>query len=247
MCYSTEGITHVRVRPLALDVGPEGTAVAPGAIEATWDSTQEGRWHQVYVNGQLAGVTAKPEDRRLAVSAPVGPNGPTEMLLVEVVAVESADRWTDFGSLLSGFGEDAGARVRLTWQAGEYLDPNLDSFDLFGDDRTGTVDYEAPLNESPVPAKPGGLVPWGYGCGGYGVGGYGQSAALYEWTTDLLEPGTWRLAVVAMDSASNRLATAAEVEINVAPLPRPPDDFRVIAYDAQTRTATLAWQPSPDL
>ena len=247
MSYSTEGITHVRGRPLALDVGPEGTAVAPGAIEATWDSTQEGRWHQVYVNGQLAGVTAKPEDRRLAVSAPVGPNGPAQMLLVEVVAVESADRWTDFGSLLSGFGEDAGARVRLTWQAGEYLDPNLDSFDLFGDDRTGTVDYEAPLNESPVPAKPGGLVPWGYGCGGYGVGGYGQSAALYEWTTDLLEPGTWRLAVVAMDSASNRLATAAEVEINVAPLPRPPDDFRVIAYDAQTRTATLAWQPSPDL
>ena len=90
MCYSTEGITHVRVRPLALDVGPEGTAVAPGAIEATWDSTQEGRWHQVYVNGQLAGVTAKPEDRRLAVSAPVGPNGPAQMLLVEVVAVESA-------------------------------------------------------------------------------------------------------------------------------------------------------------
>ena len=247
MSYTTEGITHVRVRPLALDLASDDAVVAPGAVEAIWDSTQEGAWHQVYVNGQLTGVTAKPEDRRLVVSAPVGPGGPTETLLVEVVAVESADRWTDFGSLLAGLGQDAGAQVRLTWQAGEYLDPNLDSFDLFGDDRTGTVDYEAPLNESPVPAKPGGLAPWGYGCGGYGVGGYGQSAALYEWTTDLLEPGTWRLAVVAVDSAGNRLATAAEVEINVAPLPRPPDDFRVIAYDAQTRTATLAWQPSPDL
>ncbi len=247
MSYSTEGITHVRVRPLALDVGPEGAAVAPGAIEATWNSTQEGRWHQVYVNGQLAGVTAKPEDRRLAVSAPVGPNGPTEMLLVEVVAVESADRWTDFGSLLSGFGEDAGARVRLTWQAGEYLDPNLESFDVFSDDRTGTVDYNTPLNELPIPAKPGGLVPWGYGCGGYGVGGYGQAAARYEWTTELLEHGTWRLAVVAVDAARNRLANAAEVQITVAPLPPPPDDFRVTAYDAQTRTATLGWEASSNL
>lgn len=255
MSYSTEGIAHVRVRPLALDVGAEGAAVAPDAVEVMWDSTQEGRWHQVYVNGQLAGVTAKPEDRRLAVSAPVrsqdplrvGPNRPAQMLLVEVVAVEAADRWTDFGSLLSGFGEDAGAQVRLTWQAGEYLDPNLESFDVFSDGRTGTVDYNTPLNESPIPAKPGGLAPWGYGCGGYGVGGYGQAAAMYEWTTELLEPGTWRLAVVAVDAARNRLASAAEVQITVAPLPPPPDDFRVTAYDTQTQIATLGWEASSGL
>lgn len=247
MSYSTEGITHVRVRPLALDIGSEGAARAPGAVEVTWDSTHEDRCHQVYVNGLLAGVTAQPADRRLAVSVPVGPNGPVEMVLIEVVAVEAADRWTDFGGLLSGFGQDAGARVRLTWQAGQYLDPNLESFDVFGDGRTGTVDYDTPLNELPIPVRPGGLTPWGYGSGGYGVGAYGQAAATYEWTTELLEPGTWRLAVVAVDAARNRLASAAEVQIAVAPLPRPPDDFRVIAYDAQTHTATLAWQPSPDL
>ena len=247
MSYSTEGITHVRVRPLALDTGPEGAAVAPGAIEAAWDSAQEGRWHQVYVNGQLAAVTAKPEDRRLVVSAPVGPNGPAEMLLVEIIAVDSPDRWTDFGNLLGGFAEDAGAQVRLTWQAGQYLDSGLESFDVFGDDRTGTIDYGTPLNELPIPARPGGLVPWGYGCGGYGVGAYGEAGAVYGWTTDLLEPGTWRLAVVAVDAAGNRLASAAEVEISVAPLPRLPHNFRLTAYDAQTRRAALAWQPSPDL
>lgn len=247
MSCTTEGITHVRVRPLALDLAPDGAVVGPGAIEATWDSTQAGRWHQVYINGQLAGVTARPEDRRQTVTAPVGRNGPDEMLLVEVLAVDSADRWTDFADALAGFGPDAGAEVHLSWQAGEYLDPNLESFDVFGDDRTGTVDYDTPLNESPIPARPGGSSPWGYGCGGYGVGGYGQSAARYEWTTDVLEPGTWRLAVVAVDTADNRPATAAEVEISVAPIPRPPENFRVASYDAQTRTATLAWQPSPDL
>ena len=247
MSYSTEGIAHVRVRPLALDLAPDGAALASGAVEVTWDSTQQDRWHQIYVNGQLAGVTAHPDDRRLAVSAPAGSDGLAGMLLVEVVAVDSDDRWTDFSNLLSGFGEDAGAQVRLTWQAGLYLDSELESFDILGDDRTGTVDYEAPLNELPIPARPGGLDPWGYGSGGYGVGGYGQAAATYEWTTDLLEPGPWRLAVVAVDAAHNRLASTAEIQVTVAPLPRPPGNFRVTTYDAQTRTATLAWEPSPDL
>jgi len=245
--YSSEGITHVRVRLLALDLTSEGAAVAPAAIEVTWGSTQEGRWHQVYVNGHLAGATAHPADRRLVVLAPVGPNGPAEMLLVEVVAVDSEDRWTDFGGSLGGFGEDAGAQVRLTWQAGQYLDPNLKAFDVFSDGRTGTVNYDVPLNELPIPAKPGGLAPWGYGTGGYGVGGYGQAAATYEWTTGLLEPGTWRFAVVAVDAASNRLASAADVQVTAAPLPRPPGNYHLAAYDPQTRTAVLDWEPSPDL
>lgn len=247
MSYSTEGITHVRVRPLALDLAPDGAALAPGAVEVTWDSTQQGQWHQIYVNGELAGVTARPDDRRLAVSAPAGSDGLASMLLVEVVAVDSDDRWTDFSNLLSGFGKEAGAQVRLTWQAGEYLDPNLESFDVFGDGRTGTVDYDMPLNESPIPARPGGLAPWGYGSGVYGMGGYGQAAATYEWTTDLLEPGTWRLAVVAVDAAHNRLANAAETQVTVAPLPQPPGNFRVTTYDAQTHRATLAWESSPNL
>jgi len=245
--YTTDGITHVRVRPLALDLAPDGTVAGPGAIEVTWHSTHADRWHQVYVGGRLAGVTAVPADRRLAVTVPVGRSGRCEMLLVEVVAVEAADRWTDFAGALSGFGPGAGARVRLTWQAGLYLDPNLETFDAFGDDATGTVDYEAPLNEVPLAARPGGQTPWGYGTGGYGIGAWGQAAAGYAWTTDLLVPGTHRFAVVASDAAGNRLATAAEVEVAVSPLPRPPENFRAAAYDPNTQAATLAWDPSPDL
>ena len=247
MSATAEGITHVRLRPMAVDLGGDGALLASGAIEVTWDSTQEGQWHQVYVNGCLAGVTARPTDRRLVVPAPVGRDGTREVLLVEVVAVESADRWTDFADELSGLGEGTGAEVRLTWQAGEYLDPNLVTFDVFGDGRSGTVDYDTPLNEFPIPAQPTGQAPWGYGCGGYGVGAYGQSAAPYEWRTDPLEPGTWCFAVVAVDAAGNHLATAAEVEIDVAPLPRPPSNFRVSDYDAQGRMATLSWEKSPDL
>ena len=247
MSYRTDGITRVRIRPLAVAVAAGGgAAVSVGAVEAAWESTQADGWHQVYVNGRLAGVTGKSEDRQLVVSAPVGRRGPATMLLVEVVAVDAVDRWTDFGVSLSGFA-GVGAAVRLTWQAGEYLDPNLDSFDVFADGRTGTVDYETPLNDSPIAARPGGQSPWGYGCGGYGVGGYGQSAAQYEWTTDSLEPGAWRLAVVAVDTAGNRLATAADVAVVVSPLPRPAGGFRLSHYDLATRAVTLAWEASPDV
>jgi hypothetical protein len=216
-------------------------------MEVTWDSTQEGGWHQVYVNGQLAGVTAQPEDRRLVVSAPVGRDGVESMLLVEVIAVDAADRWTDFGGELVGFGSTCGTRARLTWQAGLYLDSSLESFDIFADGRTGTVDYTAPLNESPIPAAEGGQAPWGFGCGGFGVGSYGRSAARYEWTSDGLEPGTWRFAVMAVDGAGNHLATAAEVAVHIMSVPRPPADFRLSSYDTQTRIATFAWEPSPDV
>lgn len=241
MACSTEGITRVRIRPLTPGLAPAG------AMEVTWDSTQAGRWHQAYVNGRLAGVTARPEDRRLCVSAPAGAGGACEALLVEVVAVDAADRGTDFSAGLAGFAASGGRRVRLTWQAGPHLGADLDAFDVFADGRSGTVDYARPLNECPIPAAPGGVGPWGWGTGGYGAGGYGIGAAVYEWTTDELAGGMWRLAVVASDAAGNRLSSVAEIEAAMTPLPRPPTEFRLASYAPLARTATLAWQPSPDL
>jgi hypothetical protein len=247
MTYATVGITHVRVRPLALDVVGGHVVPSPGAVEVTWDSGHAGLWHQVYVQGRLAGVTARPEDRRLIVAAPTGASGDGAAVPLEIVAVDAEDRGTDLSGTLSGFGAGRGGRVRLTWQAGEYLDGGLDSFAVFADGCTGTVDYTSPLNAAPIPARPGGLVPWGYGCGGYGGGGYGRSAACYAWVAEASRPGRWRFAVVAVDAAGNRLATAAEVIAEVRTLPRPAADVRMTAYDAGTHVATLTWDPSPDL
>jgi hypothetical protein len=247
MPYTDEGITHVRLRPLALDLAGGEPAVSPGAFEVSWESAQDECWHQVYINGRLAGVTARPQDRWLAVAAPVGREGVLSPLYARVVAVDAADRWTDFGEELAESAPEGGTRVRIAWQAGPYLDENLESFDIFADGRTGAVDYSAPLNEEPIPARPDGQAPWGYGCGGYGVGGYGASGACYEWVTDALDPGAWRFAIAAIDAAGNRLATAAEVACSLAPAPRPVGRFRLESYEPVARTATLAWEPSPDV
>jgi len=243
--YSTEGISRVRVRSLAVGLSTTGPASSPGALEVTWDSTQTDRWHQVYAAGQLAGVTVAPEDRRLVIAVPAGRAGLAGRagpVLVEVVAVDAEDRATDFGEVLEGFDVGDGSRVRLVWQAGPYLDPNLESFNVYAGGGSGTVDYESALNESPLPARPDGVEPWGYGAGGFGVGGYGASAARYEWTTDPLGPGDVRFAVAAIDAAGNRLTTAAEVVVEIAARLRPPENLRVVGYDAGSRKATLAWE-----
>jgi hypothetical protein len=245
VAFTGEGITNVRVRRPAVGLSEGRPAAPPGALEVTWESTQADLWHQVYVGARLAGVTAARADRRLVVPVPADRGGAPAQMLVEVVAVDAADRWTDLGGQLVGFPPEAAGRVRLTWQAGLYLDPYLAAFDVFADGRSGTVDYAVPLNESPIPARPGGRDPWGYGTGGYGVGGYGRSAAAYEWTTGVLEPGRWRFGVAASDKAGNRLATAAEIDVDVAPLARPPEDVRIDGFDAEAG-ATLAWIPSPD-
>ncbi len=242
MAPSSEGITNVRIARFDV-AGPDDGP--PAALEVTWASTQTGRWHQVYVNGRFAGVTATPEDRRLLVPVPAEAGGAAERLFVEVLAVEGAERGTGFSADLVGPG--AGSRVRLTWQAGPHLDPALAAFEVFGDGGTGVVDYETPLGDAPLEAEPEGRPPWGFGTGGFGVGGYGDGAAVYSWTSDGLAPGTWRFAVVAVDEAGNRAATAAEREVSLAPFPRPPADFVLAEYDPGTRTATLAWTPSPDV
>jgi hypothetical protein len=246
VAYSTDGITCVRARPFVIDAGDSGPAAVPGAVEVTWESANEGRWHQAYVGGVLAATTAAPEDRHLVVVAPVAGNGPNPVL-IEVIAVEAQDRSVDFGGELSASAIALGSRAHLAWQAGPYLDPGLDSFDIFADARTGTVDYTRPLNELPLAARPGGAAPWGFGCGGFGAGGYGTGTACYEWTSDPLAPGAWRFAVVASDAAGNRRETVTETDAQVASLPRPPENFRSTHYEPGARQATLAWDPSPDV
>jgi hypothetical protein len=242
-----EGISNVRVRPLLLDVADAAPAGPAGLLEVTWQSTHAAFWHQVYVNGAFSGVTARAADRRLVVAGPVGRSGGLGLVWVDVVAVDAADRRTDFAEEVGAASGSRGGRVRLTWQAGTYLDEGLAAFDVYTNGGGGAVDYALPLNEMPLPATPGGAAPWGYGCGGFGVGGYGVSAAAYEWTTDHLGPGEWRFAVVGVDAAGNRLAVAAEIALDVTPASRPAGNVRLAGYDPGTSVATIAWDASPDV
>ena len=239
----TEPVTAVRALPLILARDAGGASRAePAFAEIVFVSAADGLLHQAYVDGRLAGCTRDPADRSLIV--PVDADGPA---LVEVVAVDPADRHTDFADQLSGASAATGSRVRLSWAGGRYLDDALDHFDVYGGP-AGSIDYAAPLNAEPIPATVNALNLGGFGRGGYGRGGLGRSAMTFRFTTAPLGPGPWSFEVVAVDAAGNAAGgPAARIDATVLAPPRPPEEFALADYDPATRAAALAWTPSPDV
>ena len=238
MGFSTEEITAVRALPVVLAVHEDGAWQSdPGFAEIVFASSAEGKFHQVYVDGELAAATLWTEQRSLVVAAPE--HGASA---IEVLAVDPDDRLTDFSESLTGYEDGCGSRARLTWYGGRYLDDHLDHFDAYGG-LEGAVDYSQTLNAEPVPAFPDGV-----NLGGFGRGGFGRSAMAYAFTTAKHFAGRYTFEVVAVDGAGNATGGApARVEIELAGFARPPSDLRVAAYEPATRTATLQWAASPDL
>jgi len=217
-------------------------AVEPGFIEVRFESSAAGKHHQAYVDGRLAAVSVTTADRVLRAAACT-----TAASVVEVVAVDPEDRWTDFGGELSGFAGPEGSRVRVTWYGGRYLGDDLDHFDVYGGP-AGSVDREHPLNAEPIAATVGGQWLGGFGRGGYGRGGYGRSATAYELVTEKLGPGEYEFEVVAVDAWGNATGgPTATVRATVRGYARPPATVSVTGYDAETRTAEVSWSASEDL
>ena len=243
MGFSTEDVTAVRALPVVLAAAPGGSWQGdPGFIEVVFASDAEGKHHQAYVDGRLAGATLSTDDRSIVVAA-----AEHAASAVEVIAVDADDRLTDYSASLAGYGDAQGSRVTLSWAGGRYLDDALDHFDVYGGP-TGEINYTAPLNAEPIPATVDGENLGGFGRGGFGRGGWGRSAMTFTFTTAKRFPGDWEFEVVAVDASGNATGGAeAQAAVELAGLARPPSDFAVSDYDAETQTAALAWTASPDV
>lgn len=244
MPFSTTDVTAVRALPVVLAADRDGRwQTDPGFIEIVFQSTAVGKHHQAYVDGRLAGITLSTDDRSMIV-----PLAEHAVSVIELLAVDPADRLTDFSASLAGYADAQGSRVQLSWFGGRYLDDHLDHFDVYAGP-AGDIDYTSPLNAEPLPPTPGGGPSLGgFGCGPFGRGGFGRSAQLFTFTTPKLAPGPWSFEVVAVDDSGNAAGgAAARIDAVVAAPPRPPTDFAVSSYAPATRTASLSWTPSPDL
>jgi len=243
MGFSTVEITSVRALPVVLAVGDDGEVHSEVTFaEVVFESTAQGKHHQVYVDGRLAGMTISTEDDRVLAAVPEAAAS-----LLEVLAVDADDRLTDFRGQLSGFADADAARVELSWFGGRYLDDNLDHFEVYGGP-AGSIDYSRPLNAEPIKALVGGENLGGFGRGGFGRGGFGRSAMAFSFVTAKFPPGTYDFEILAVDTEGNLTEGPPEVtQTEVRSFPRPPTDLAVSAYDDQTQTATLAWSPSEDV
>jgi hypothetical protein len=243
MGFSTAEVSAVRALPVVVGVDEAGRwQIDPGFVEVVFQSSASGKYHQVYLDGRLAGVTQAEDERTVTVAA-----CESAASVIEVVAVDSEDRLQDFSASLTGFSDLQGARVNLSWFGGRYLGDTLDHFDVYGGP-AGAVDDSRPLNAEPITAFPDGVNLGGFGSGGCGRGGWGRSAMAYSFLTPKFVSGQYTFEVLAVDSSGNSSGgPAARIEVEVRSLPRPPGGLHVAAYTAGPRTVTLSWTASLDV
>ena len=159
------------------------------------------------------------------------------------------------------------ARVRLTWPKQHVIDPG-GSFNAYGDDGDGSIDYNSRLNAAAIPAWPtiagkfgfllGGFLGGGFleGDGGFGFlsGGFLEGAFLLGdadqevgpatgFLTDKLADGLQKFGLKALDAAGNE-STAVEASVTVQGVPEPVTGITAVSLVGDT--LTLNWTKSID-
>lgn len=117
-----------------------------------------------------------------------------------------------------------GRRVRLVWPASSSDDVAL--YRVYDNGGSGSVNYETAIAE--VTAAP-----------------HGVKLTEVKWTSPVLEDGTWRFGIRAVDAADNvaENPTRETGEIAVAGLPVPPSDV-AFEYEQSSAAVELTWTGS---
>jgi len=255
MSFLRDGIEDVRAVALLDAVAADGRGAAFSRTAlVTWKSSLDDLLYQVYTNGQLAGVTVDPQQRRLVVQIPSSFQAAVH---VEVVAVACIEAHRDFGNELNSVTVHS-TRVRLTLLRSQSL-PTAAVANFYYDGGTGVVDYATPLNETPIPVwscpqdKAGlglaqfGLGDFGYdaaaavghGKGVFGQGQFGLDADTIEWTSPALSLGAYRFGVKIVNSLGNESLACETGSITVVPAAQPVSQLEIVIFDEQTNELTL--------
>lgn len=255
MSLISNGIESVRAYGLPAGTYTDGKAPeAPRVALVKWKSTWSDKFHQIYVNGRYAGTTLDSQQKQMIVPVPTSL---ASAIRIEVFAVEAENADTDFCSELIPSLTDSG-RVRLILLRGQNL-PMDAMVNIYFDNGTGEIDYDHPLNDSPVRIWPTwqdkagfalsqfGLDDFGYdaaaavgfGKGCFGQGQFGFDADSIEWTSRTLPAGVYRFAIKVKDESGNQSASCETESITVIPAPRPAEKLRVSSYDKQTNQLVM--------
>lgn len=256
MPFLREGIENVRavVGPDAVAADGSGASFSRTAL-VTWKSRLEGMLYQAYVNGSLAAATLDPQQRQLVIQTPSSFEAAVH---VEVIAVESADAHRDFASEI-GYSPVLGSRVRLTLLRSQSL-PVAAMADVYFDNGTGEIDYDATLTDVPIRLWPCwqdkagfGLAQFGtsdfgydsaaaigFGKGVFGRGQFGLDADTVTWTSPALPLGAYRFGVKVVDGQGNESLAGETAPIAIVPAARPICGLDVTTFDEQTNELTLS-------
>lgn len=255
MSLISNGIESVRAIGLPAGIWADGRGPDTARVASvTWQSTWSDKSHQVYVNGRYAGTTLDSQQRQMIVPIPTSLESAVR---IEVFAVEAEDADTDFSSELVQSSTDSG-RVRFTLLRSQNL-PMAATADIYFDDGTGEIDYDHPLNDSPIRLWPTwqdkagfamsrfGIGDFGYdaaaavgfGKGSFGHGQFGLDADTIEWTSPPLTAGVYVFGVKVTDQSGSQSSPSETEPIAVTPAARPAEKLIISSFDKQTNQLVL--------
>jgi hypothetical protein len=220
----------------------------------SWHSSHDDKLHQVYVNGQFAGVTLDAQQRQMAIHVP---SSFETAVRIQVFAVTPEQAHIDFSGMIEPLISQTG-RVRISILRQQNL-PLGATAQIYSDQGTGQIDYDAPLNSFPVSVWPAwqdkagfGLSMFaisdfgydaaaaiGFGKGSFGHGEFGVDADIFEWISAPLEAGVYKFAVKIFDQAGNASSSAETRQVTVTPAARPAESVAVSSFDKQVNQLVL--------
>jgi len=249
-------IERVRALELPSGVWADGKYVGtPRIALVKWRSCWSDMFYQVYVNGQYAGTTVDSQQRQMIVQMPTSLETPVQ---IEVFAVKPEEADTDFSSEISSSIGQSG-RVRISMLRSQNL-PIGATAQIYSDNGTGEIDYDNPLNDSPIRIWPAwqdkagfgmsrfGTSDFGYdsaaavgfGKGSFGNGQFGLDADTFEWVSPPMQAGVYKFAVRITNEVGKESNSSETSQITVIPAARPAEQARISSFDKQTNQLVLS-------
>jgi len=254
MALISSGIHKIRVFELPGGIWADGRSVgAPRVALARWHSSWSGKFYQVYVNGQYAGVTVDSQQRQMIVHMPTLSKAP---IRIHIFAVEADEANTDFSSEID-LSPGLTGRVKIAFLRGQNL-PIDSAAQIYFDNGTGEIDHDNPLTSSPIRIWPAwqdkagfgmsrfGAGDFGYdsaaavgfGKGSFGRGQFGLDADTIEWVSQPLQAGVYKFAVKVTDKVGNETSSETD-QITVTPAARPAEQVSISSFDKETNQLVL--------
>lgn len=194
-------VKNLRATPVAATMG--------GGYRLTWQfSADPDAWYKVFLNRVEGAVvddnysTIYPEDDELST--------------FEVLAVGPGNRFADYSHLMEAV---YGNKVRLTWLGSD--SPDAESYNIYNDDRTGTMDYGTVVAN--VPHQGGGVT--------------------HYWKSGELAEGTWKFGVRCVDEAGNEETNTTTVTVVIDTYPHAVTNL-AYSWDDVLKKVTLTWTGS---
>ena len=254
MSLISNGITSVRAIAMPAGIWPDGTCIEmPQMVLVKWRSDLEDYLYQVYVNGKFAGATIHHKQRQMIVPVPSSFNCG---IRIEVFAVEPEYADLDLSYELTKPIE--GARVRIVLSRNQNL-PEGGYVQIYYDNAAGQIDYENPINESPIRIWPAwqdksgfamsmfGYSDFGYDSSGaigfakgcFGIDEFGIDFDTIVWESPELSAGIYKFAIVIFDKEGNQSSSSETEPISVIPQAKPANMLEVISFDTQSNQLIL--------